>query len=141
MKKLFYPICAALSLMIFCSCTLPKERREVVYVRVFFDAATEREKFFSEAIEISSEAKNKEEVVKKLEESGFERSEEYYETRTCDGLIYGAGYYTTCSVGAGENCVRFIVYPTYVYQSTEEYKNAKYGSFFYEIIKKMEERD
>ena len=141
MKKIFCLFSVIFWVLLCCSCSASDAKNDVIYVCVRFDTAAEREGGIGKTTELLATAENKEEAENALKKEGYQRTEKYYEDRYYDGLFLPAGYYPTYFIGEGEKAVRFIVYPTYIYRSLEEYEDARYGSFFYEIIKKMEERD
>ena len=141
MKRFFCLLPLFFCLFSCCSCLASDENVDVVRVKIECDGQEERDETIRLVIDLLSGAESAEECKKRLSDRGYEITEEYYDLTRCGGKVFPAGYYPTCRVGEGEKGYQFIAYPSYVYQSWEEYNNARYGSFFYEIVKKMEERD
>ena len=141
MKKLFCLVLALYLLFCFCSCRPDEENGDVVRIRLECGDRKERDRTIREITDLISDVESAEECRRRLLSAGYEITEEYFEMTRCEDRVFRAGYYPTCRVGQGENGYQFIAYPSYVYQSLEKYNNARYGSFFYKIKKKMEERD
>ncbi|MBO4538784.1 MAG: hypothetical protein J5781_00795 [Clostridia bacterium] len=108
---------------------------------MFAGNAKERDKLIASINDLLDGADSGEECVKRLSEAGYTATEEYYESGRYARRYFRAGYYVTFRIGEGEDGWQYVAFPSCVYQSLEEYKDARYGSFFYEIIKKMEERN
>ena len=140
MKRIFAVFLLILTLILTCSCE-SKEEKEVVRALVFADDAKERDRLIASVSEILDGAESREECEKRLVSAGYSPSKEYFERRFYGGRYFGAGYYVTFRIGEGAREWQYVAYPFYVDRSLEEYKNARYGSFFYEIVKKMEERN
>ena len=129
-----------LTLISTCSCAR-NEEKEVVRALVFADDAKERDRLIASVSEILDGAKSREECEKRLISAGYSPTKEYFERRFYGGKYFGAGYYETFRIGEGSRGWQYVAYPFDVDRSLEEYKDARYGSFFYEIVKKMEERN
>lgn len=141
MKRVFLAAITFLFVLILCSCDKGAEKKDVLCVRFFCEDEAERDEVMEDVARLLKGAESKDECLERLREAGFCESEEYYKVRRCGGKFFPAGYYTTVRVGTGKNGWQYVAYPTLTYQSLEVYDNARYGSFFYEIVKKMEERD
>ncbi len=139
MKKVFLVILTILC--IFLGSCSRGAKGGVIRVRIFCESASERDEIIEKVTSVVKGATSAEECKELLSKQGYSLGEEYYESTWCDGRYFAAGNYLTFRVGEGKKGWQYIAYPSYVYQSLEEYDNAGYSSFFYEIVKKAEERN
>ena len=140
MKKFLSVFLLILTLISTCSCE-SKAEKEVVRVLVFAGDTKERDRLIASVSEILDGAESREECEKRLTSAGYTLTKEFFERRFYGGRYFGAGYYATFRVGEGSCGWQYVAYPFDVNRSLEEYKDARYGSFFYEIVKKVEERN
>ncbi len=140
MKRVFATFLLILTLIMTCSCERNGEK-EVVCALVFADDAKERDRLIAYVTELLDGADSRAECEKRLISAGYEPTKEFFERRFYAGRFFGSGYYAAFRIGEGARGWQYVAYPFYVDRSLEEYNDAGYGSFFYEIIKKMEARD
>lgn len=140
MKKVFAIFLLFAILCFCCSCEKNVEK-DVVRVRLFAENAKERDKLIAGINDLLDGADGEEECERRLFEAGHTATEEFFEGGRYAGRYFRPGYYVTFRIGEGETGWQYVAYPSCVYQSLEEYKDARYSSFFYEIVKKMEERN
>lgn len=140
MKRILAVFLLILTLILFCSCERSEEK-DVVRALIFADDAKERDRLIADVTALLDGAESREECEKRLASAGYSRTKKFFERRFYGGKYFGAGYYVAFRIGEGARGWQYVAYPFYVDRSLEEYNDARYGSFFYEIIKKVEARD